>query len=135
MTVKAAISDLQAKALALPGIVSAPESIPENSSAFPFAITYERYGELIPRASAWGDDIVTLVTEMHVSRQFLGVAINTAMELRDPFLKALIEDPTLGGAVSVVNAIRRTFGAMEYAGQKTVGYRFEIDVKVRVVAI
>ena len=130
MTVEAAILNLQAKLLALSGMKAAPDAPPEGAGAFPFAVSYERTGTLAMRSAGFADDLATIWCEIHVSRQILPIAIGTAMAFRDPFLKAIIADPTLGGSVSTVNAVRRTFGALKWADIDTIGYRFEVDVKV-----
>lgn len=131
MTVNAAILDLQSKALALSGMKYAPDSPPEATSAFPFAVSYEASGNLQLRSSGYADDLATIFTEFHVSRQILPKAIETAMAFRDPFLKSIIADPTLGGTVSTIVSINKNFGFLEWAKIETVGYRFSITVKVR----
>jgi hypothetical protein len=78
------------------------------------------------------DDLVTIFAEIHVSRALLAAAVTQAMGLRDPFLQSLIADPTLGDTVSTTNEIRRSFGRMEWGDVETIGYRFEIDVKVMI---
>lgn len=133
MTIEGAISNLQAKLLALPGIKSAPEKPPEAVMAYPFAVSYERTGVFTMESQGIGKDLVTIWCEIHVSRVLLGSAIQTAMAFRDPFLRAIMADPTLGGEVSTVNTIRRTFGQLVWNTVDTIGYRFEVDVKVKLI--
>lgn len=130
MTIEAAITKLQTHALALTGMKDAPDQPPETINVFPFSIAYERTAETLQRGYGFADDIVTLWVEFHVARQLLQGGVQTAMALRDPFLKKLIGDPTLGGSVSTITAIRRTFGWLKWGGTDTIGYRFEIDVKI-----
>ena len=134
MTLEAAIANLQAKALALPGMLAAPETPPESVDVYPFAVSYERSGSLQLRSATFADDLATIFTEIHVSRQFLSLAIQTAMSFRDPLLKAILADPKLGDSVSTVLAIRRTFGTLVWGDIDTIGYRFETDVKVTLVS-
>jgi hypothetical protein len=134
MTIEAAIQDLQDKLLSLSGMKSAPDSPPEGAGAFPFAVTYERTGTLTLNSYGWSTDIVTLWCEIHVSRAILPRAVEQAMSFRDPLLKLIIADPTLGDTVSTVLELRRVFGRLEWGGIETVGYRFEIDIKVHVIA-
>lgn len=129
-SIEGAIANLQAKALALTGMLAAPAAPPEAANQFPFAITYERLGDLALESAGWGNDLALLWTEIHVARILLPAAITLAMTFRDPFLKAIIADPNLGGTVSTVRNIHRTFGTLEWAGVLTIGYRFEIGVKV-----
>ena len=134
MTIEAAIADLQASLLSLSGMKAAPAAPTEGTGAFPFAVSYERVGTLNIRSASFGDDLATIFCEIHVARQSLPQDIALAMTFRDAFLRAILADPTLGGTVSAVNQVRRTFGAMEWGGMQTIGYRFEIDVKVRLDA-
>jgi hypothetical protein len=132
MTINAAITNLVSKVSALPGMKQAP-SVPIESAGgcFPFAIVYEYSGSLDTLSAGFANDKATIYVEIHVERALLPEAITKAMTFRDPFLKALISDPNLSGTVSVVNAVRRLFGGMEYGNTKTIGYRFEIDVKIK----
>lgn len=130
MSVQAAITALQTTWSGLSGVLSAPTHPPEAPGAFPFAVTYERAGELQQHSAGFGDELVTLYSEVHLARQLLPATIATALPLRDAFLSALIADPTLAGTVSTITARRWTFGQMEWGGTGTIGYRFEIDVKV-----
>ena len=108
----------------------APTTPNEAQILFPFAITYDRSGELILQSSSWAYDLATIVSEIHVARQILAKDIALAMTFREPFLRALIGDQTLNSQVASMNAIRYAFGKLEYAGDETIGYRFEIDIKL-----
>ncbi len=130
MTIEAAIANLQAKALSVAGTQEAPTAPPESNMGFPFAICYEREGTLNQHSAGFADDLSTLWLEYHVERSILPAAITSAMTFRDAFLKKIIADPTLGGSVSTVTRVQRTFGALKYAGVDTIGYRFEVGVKV-----
>ncbi len=130
MTTTAAINHIATMLTALPGMKSAPALPPESTGMFPFGVVYEARATTNTLAYGSADDLVTLFAEIHVSRTLLGSAIATAMAFRDPFLKALIADPTLGGSVSTINEIRRVFGRLASGSVETIGYRFEIDIKV-----
>ncbi len=131
MTLEAAIANLQSKALALSGMKAAPTDPPEASSVYPFAVSYENTGSLELESFGFANDRAVIFTEFHVSRQMLPLAIKTALSLRDPFLKAIMADPTLGGAVStVVSPVLRAFGRLEWADTPTIGYRFMTTVKI-----
>ncbi len=130
MTIEAAIGNLTTKLLAVPGMKQVPSGPIEDIGLFPFGVAYERSASTNGLAYGSADDLVTLWVEIHVSRVLLQEAIIQAMALRTPFLKSLIGDPTLGNTVSTVNDIRRTFGALKWGWVETIGYRFEIDVKV-----
>jgi hypothetical protein len=126
--------DLLAKARKLPGMKAAPERPPESPNVFPFAVCYDRLGDMEIIAAGPGGaayHVATLYLELHVSRQMLPAAIDLAARLRDPMLRALVADPTLGGNADNVNAIHWEFGRMGWGGVETLGYRFSIEVKVR----
>jgi hypothetical protein len=132
MTIEAAIANLQAKILSLSGVKSAPVKPPESAAAFPFGVSYERSGSLASHSAIFADELCTIWCELHVSRTLLGNGIAQAQALRDPFLKLLIADPTLGGNVSTLRDVRWTFGKMVWADVETIGFRFEVDVKIQV---
>ena len=134
MSIEAAIANLQAITGAVPGIKSAPAAPPESANQFPFAVAYERSGELSNLIGGqMADNKAVIYIEVHVARQLLPQAITLAMSLRDPLIKAIVADPTLGGTVLFVSGLRLTFGGMKWAGIDTFGYRFELDCTVRMV--
>lgn len=133
MSVETAINYLAGVVGALPGMKQAPTApIESPGGVFPFAVTYEYTGTFQAESGGFGHDLVTLFVDIHVQRFMLPESIALAMSFREPFLKALIADPTLGGSVSTFNEVRHTFGEMMYNNTKTIGYRFEIDIKVSV---
>lgn len=136
MDVNSAIAEIQTKALSLTGIRMAPPTPPEQLNVFPFWVTYERLGRLpvndLPRD--WATQSCTLYSELHVARTLLDRAITSAMGYRDLFLKKLLQDPNLGGDVMIVDEVRWTFGRLEWGGLETIGYRFEIDLVVELLA-
>jgi hypothetical protein len=131
MTLSNAISDLQDKALAL-GVKAAPKTIPEGMSVFPFAVSYPRTGSGQVASAGFGHQFHTIWTEIHFNRTLLGAAIDEAMPYIESLFSAIIGDPTLSSTVSSVTAVRYTFGRLEWAGEQTIGVRFEVDVKVSV---
>jgi hypothetical protein len=132
VSIETAIQNVQAHALSLEGIKSAPTKVLESNAQLPFAVTYERTGTSDIRGEGWLRDLCTIFCEIHVSRQVLSLAIDQAMGFRDPFLRLLRDDPKLGNSIDTIVAIRRTFGYLEYANTQTLGYRFEIDVKIQI---
>lgn len=130
MSVESAISNLQSKALNLTGVKGAPDEPPESINVFPFSVAYEVSGELVNWMSNFGDEIVNINVELHVSNQLLASAVQVAYALRDPFISAVMADPKLGGTVDTLQSISWTCGYMLYAGQQTFGYQFTIGVKV-----
>lgn len=134
MSVEEAIGKIQAHWLAVTGIKEAPAAPPESLSNYPFVITYERSGSFESHAASFGDELVTIRSEVHVGGTLLAMTIVKAMAFRDLFLKRLRADPTLSGTVSTINDISWVFGQLTYAGIDDIGYRFEIGVKVHLDA-
>ncbi len=133
MSIDGAMANLLAKALAS-GVKSAPNAPPESTSAFPFAVAYERQGDLTAAVGGVGGQglvVATIYLDVHVSRQLLPAAIEQARSLRDPILRSIIADPSLGNELENLNGLRYQFGHMDYGGIDTIGYRFEIAAKVR----
>jgi len=56
-------------------------------------------------------------------------AIALAMPYAETFANEILSDPTLSGTVNTVTGLRATFGAMEWADEVHIGWRFEIDFK------
>jgi hypothetical protein len=132
MSIETAITKLQSYATSA-GAKEAPSQPPEQPGVFPFSICYEREADTVQDSSAFGDDLVTIWLEYHVSRTLLKEAILAAATFRSAFLIKLRDNPTLEGTVSTINGpVHRTFGTMKWGGLDTIGYRFEIPVKVHV---
>ena len=130
MSLVSAITAVQAVAAGIAGIKQAPTNPPEQSAMFPFAVSYARTGTETPQSSGWSVALHTLVCELHCQRTVLPLAVAQALPLYELFAAAILADPTLGGAVQTTNAMRYTFGELEYGGVKTIGYRVELDVKL-----
>lgn len=127
-----AIAKLQAHALALTGMKSAPTT-PTNADnvIYPFAITFDKRGSLLQESAGYGFNLCTLVTEIHVANGIMGLVIPLAMSFSEPFMQKLINDPKLGGTVDTTNDIRYTFGRLGPEDTDDIGYVFEIDVKIK----
>jgi len=130
MTLAAAIAKVQAHAIALTGMGEAPTNPTEAQSVYPFAITYDRRGELLQESAGWALDLCTVVTELHFANQNLSLVITKAMGFREPFLQRLINDPTLGGTVALIRGLRYEFGKLGDDELADIGYKFELDLKL-----
>ena len=130
MTIAAAIADLQTKALSLSGVKAAPASPPEAMSQFPFAVCYARSGTLRQTSAGWATYLHTLICEIHVARQMLPRAVEQAMPYIELFAAKLIADPTLGGTVSTVVAVRYLFGRLSWGSEEHLGVQLEVEVKL-----
>ena len=128
---------VQDKARGLMGMRLAPKYPPEQANEFPFAITYPRGGTL---RLEWGNTLINemeLVTEIHLTGPDLATASERAYPYLERFLKALLDDFTLGATFSSTSAgnlrlpIRHRFGFLDYFGGQTIGWEFEIPVVAR----
>ncbi len=139
-TLQDAIEQVQRVARSLSGIKAAPDYAPDDEAQFPFAVTYAFSGTWGTYGGSHGKQgMHTLVTEIHVSRNpGLARAIEQAMPYCESFPHALFLDIQDSGDLYDViqgighgmgDPIRYTFGALQWAGVQTVGFRFEIDIK------
>jgi hypothetical protein len=117
------------------GCKDAPRKPTESANHFPFAIAYDRSGQLTNiTAGNTAYVLVTIYLDMHFTRQILPASVALAQTVRDAMLKQLIADPTLGGAVAGLETITYTFGRMDYGGDPTIGYRLELTFNIRLYA-
>lgn len=113
------------------GVVEAHVNPPENLFAFPSFINYFESGETTSDASLQMMGLYTIVCEAHLSRAILPEATALATPLINLFEDAIYTDPTLGGNVMTVNAIRIEFGTVPYGTETHLGIRFRLDLKMR----
>ena len=126
-----AIARIQYHARSLDGMREAPDYVPESANQFPFAISYYRTGNTIFEAG-WLKGLHTIYSEIHVARQILPSAIRAAMPFYDSLLAALEGDPRLNNTVdTIISPVVHSFGRLEFGGQETIGWRFEITVKIQ----
>ncbi len=130
MTLAGAIGNLADKAALLSNVRGAPDYPPEAANAFPFVATYPDSGRLELVSAGWGRMFHTINMDIHVNRSNLPTAVETATPLIEELVRLIIGDPSLGGNVAEVNAIRYNFLPMSYAEVDTLGYRVGIDVKI-----
>jgi hypothetical protein len=130
MGLRTAIEKMQELTGGLVGIKAAPVNPPEGAVPFPFAVAYPRTGTLRLQSATWSNQLHTIWVELHFGRQILPAAIDQALPYVELFQNAVNADPTLGGSVAVVNEVRYTFGKLEWGGVETLGWRFEVDVKI-----
>jgi len=139
MALRDAITRLQSHAGALSGMKEAPIDPPESANQFPFAVSYVRGGTWHVEGAGFSHALVTLVSEIHIARTLLPLDIQLALPFFEPFLRKLLNDQTLNDTVENIGDVDFSFGAMEYAGQPTIGWLFVLSgpdgagVKVTIV--
>lgn len=114
----------------------APAKPPESTSEFPFAVTWlaRVQGK---RQSDFLNPLCVYRTQIHLARRDLPADISNAAGYAMAFLKTINENLTLNGLVSTVNADSDGVGVlsfMEYGGVATIGYNFDLSIKM-VVAL
>lgn len=128
-TLAGAVSAIQGIMASLDGIKAAPENPPEALNVFPFGITYPLRVGSTPMTGSQTMRLNTLVSEIHCARVLLPTAVALATDYGDAFPAAVWADITLGGNCNHVNEVRGEFVTFEYAGVRTIGWRFETDIK------
>jgi hypothetical protein len=136
-TINDAIEAVQAIALAIDGINHAPAKPAEAANVWPFVFTYcspmrwEGQG-----GDNWVEGHHTIVSELHVPRTNLAVALGIIWPLADSFAKALIADSTLSGTVDTITDPTATFEAvLNYVGTPTAGIKFSMEIKQRLAIV
>jgi hypothetical protein len=127
--IQAAINAVQDIVAGVSGIVTAPHYLPDAINEFPAAVCWHA-------RSTWSlvagtpQVLFTLILEVHVARQDLSYSVAAAMPYGCSVPQALLANHSLSGTVDHCGPIRTTFGSMQWAGTSTVGWRFELDIKV-----
>lgn len=114
------------------GCKSAPAEPTEQMGIFPFAVSYPARGTFQADDASSGRDLHTIFTEVHVNRNLIVQAVDYAKTILEAFAQLIKQNPTLNGTVdTVVYPFIYTFGRLEWGSIQTIGFRFEITVKVR----
>ncbi len=130
---QSAIEDLQSTIGAITGVKAAPDNPPDvPSGQWPFSIAFPRTGEFQGGGNAQVVGLHTIVVQLHYHRQDLSRSYETIIPYLETVIEAILADVTLGGTVTTIrDSITYTFGAMTYAGIDTIGWQFEVPVKIR----
>jgi len=131
MSLDGATTQLQAYALSVNGINSAPDDPQESMNFLPFAVSYPATGTIERQDGSFSKNISVIFTEIHVSRTLLPKAVELTKTFLDAYGQLLIDNPTIGDTVStIVYPVRWTFGNLPWGDDTNLGIRFEIDVKL-----
>lgn len=125
------VSALQRLAVSMSGVRQAPLKPVEQISEFPFAMGILR--RAVPLwETDWMNVLATFAVQIHVARRDAPNDYSSAMRYGVAFPKILFQNPTLGGLVSTIipDGVRVKFAILEFGGQPTVGWDFEVDVKM-----
>ena len=114
------------------GIRDAPEYPTDSIKIYPFAVGYARTGRFEFGVQGEMKGMHDIVVEVHCARAHLRSAVEAAMDFSDAVPAAIMADQTLGGNVDTFEMVTYEFGALDYGGQQTIGFRFVVrNVKLR----
>lgn len=118
------------------GSNEAPTHPTESHFGTPFSIVYPDEGVIIGESGLGMRNVETLIFDYHVARQLLPSDVLVATTFFEAFNALIIADPTLGGTVDTMltdesGKFKWKFGVLEYAGKKTIGYRYWFPIKRR----
>jgi hypothetical protein len=132
-SLKAAIEDVQTTIASITGVAAAPLSPPDAPSGqWPLSIAFPRLGSITGGGSQQVVGLHTIICQIHYSRSDLARAYVGIIPYLESVIEAVLADPTLGGTVTTINGeLAYTFGGMTFAGIDTIGWEFEIPVKIR----
>jgi len=127
--VELVIANLQTKSKNA-GCADAPNYAVDQLGQTPFSLAFEGSGTTEFISAGFAKDFATVIVQHHVSHNITPKDIAKAAALRDPFLKAIRDDPQLGSTCDTVTSVKRRFGAMKLGTLDTIGYQYEITVKI-----
>lgn len=127
-----AIEYLIARMGEIDGMRSFPKRPPDKISDFPFATAFPGTGVIgLGNPLNSRRDVHTIILEIHVARKDLPNDIDRVLPFVDRVGTKLQNDVTLGGTVeTIVGDISYTFGPLGWFVQETIGWQFQIQVKI-----
>lgn len=109
----------------------------ERFSADPFAVVFPGAGEWVKSSSGYVTGLGSIILEIHKIRKDLPRDLKIIKPFGELVMQKLLADanitlPDTGGdaTVDVVNRIGWNFGPMGWAEIPTIGWEFEIEVKI-----
>ncbi len=126
-----ALAQLATIEAGIEGVVEAHDRLPESIIAMPCFVNYDLSGEAQFPGVGEIIDLITVVAELHVARGILSEADAIMRPFTTRFVNAIRDDVTWGGKVTTTNAIRWRKVQFGEGDTLNVGYRFEIDIKLR----
>ena len=131
MGLVAAIADIQATVGALTGIREAPDYPTDQTSVFPTSFCFAGSGEWKQQPAGSRTGLHTITLQIHWDRKDLPRDVTKALGFCETIPNAIMKDYRLGGTVdTVVDPITYTFGVLEWGGIQTIGWSFNITVKI-----
>lgn len=126
---ESAVEAVMAVVAQVDGVRSAPTEPPEQASVFPFVVGWPGEGTFSPGPMPSMTGLHTIVLELHVNRQSLSFDMARIKPLITAIPLAIYAALLAGTLTSsqTFASIRYNLAVMEYAGIKTLGYRFALE--------
>ena len=129
---QACIEDVQGTIRALTGIAAAPNDPTDAPSGqWPIVIGFERSGQFTGGGNQQVQGIHNTVYQYHYPRADLERAKRAIEGHLEAIAEAILTDPTLGGTATSSGPLDYSFGGMTLANVDTIGWQFELPVKIR----
>lgn len=127
MSVASTVEAVVAHVDNLAGLNRVYDKPPDSLNQFPCAVVYARTGQIGARTGngVCGSSLITVVVEVHHSRQILPSAVAASLVWPDLLLAELQSGSTL----NVMYPVNWTAGLLKYATEEHYGVRFEITVR------
>lgn len=114
------------------GMKTAPNYPTESIIVKPFSIAYPGMGEIGKDDATSSRDIHRIYCQLHWTRAMLAESVEAALALFASFIEELRSDETLNGSVdAIIWPVTYQFGELGWDEEATVGWQFEIPVKIR----
>ena len=128
-----AIIEIQTLAGTMSGVRKAPTSPPDKMSHYPFVICYPGTGTITKMSAGWKQGLQTVILEIHVARKDMARDVAKLIDYEDDLMDLLWADSNSGlsSTADTITEIRYQFGALDYDDTATIGWRFEIDIKIQ----
>jgi hypothetical protein len=132
-TVDDAIGEIQTQIAALTGIRSAPKYIEDKALPYPFVFAYPGRGRMIASPQGCMTGMHDIVLEFHVARKDLPRDAAKAYPYVDSIANKIMYALTHAQFTNIITAfgddggISYEFGALEWAGEQTLGFVFTIE--------
>ena len=127
-----AIEDVQGTIRALTGIAGAPNDPTDAPSGqWPVSVAFPRSGQFSGGGNQQVQGLHNIVVQLHYPRADLERAYAAIVPYVETIAEAVLDDPTLGSTATASGPLTYTFGAMTWASVNTIGWQFELTVKIR----
>ena len=113
------------------GVLVAHDKTPEKLNGFPCFINLPSRGSTTFGPAGEYESHDTIIAELHVARGLLPEAETMARPFKNRFEILLLNNITLSGTVSTIKELRSSYGVLQFGDETHLGWRFEIDIKMR----